>query len=151
MGKVGLSNVEFRLGEIGHLPVADGMVDVILSNCVVNLAPDKTAVCREGRRVLKPGGRRVVSDLVAKQDMPASLRGDLALLSGCISGAITIEENERALRDAGFVDVRVTPTEGSTPDATDATDGGCCCGGGTDTPPPDLSVDRPQDWVMSAT
>ncbi len=144
---VGISNVEFRLGEIEHLPVADATVDVIVSNCVVNLAPDKTAVFREALRVLKPGGRLVVSDLIAKQDMPASLRSDLALLSGCISGAITSEENERALRDAGFVDVRVTTADGS---AAAKTGGGCGCGT-ADEAPAALSVDRPQDWVVSAT
>lgn len=106
-------NVEFRLGEIEHLPVGDGSVDVILSNCVVNLSPDKAKVFREAYRVLKPGGRLSIADIVATSPMPENLRNDLALVTGCIAGAATVEELERALGEAGFEDVNVVLKEES--------------------------------------
>jgi SAM-dependent methyltransferase len=106
-------NVEFRLGEIEHLPVADGEVDVILSNCVVNLSPDKPAVFRDAFRVLKPGGRLAISDMVAQGPVPAKLRNDLDSYTGCIGGAAEIPELERMLSDAGFVDVRISPKAAS--------------------------------------
>lgn len=111
--RVDLANVEFRLGEIEHLPVADQSVDVVLSNCVVNLSPDKPAVFREAFRVLRPGGRLAISDIVTRAPLPAELAADLALVGACVGGAATVADTERWLREAGFVDVAVTPREGS--------------------------------------
>jgi arsenite methyltransferase len=104
---VALTNVEFRLGEIERLPVADESVDVIMSNCVINLSPDKPAVFREAFRVLSPGGRLAISDIVALAPLPEALATDLAAYTGCIAGAGLVAEIERMLSDAGFVDVRV--------------------------------------------
>lgn len=111
--KAKLGNVEFRLGEIEHLPVADASVDVIISNCVINLSPDKPAVFRDAFRVLKPGGRLAVSDVVATAELPAKWREDMAILSGCISGAVDIEVLNKMISDAGFVDVSIKPKEES--------------------------------------
>jgi SAM-dependent methyltransferase len=107
--KIGARNVEFRLGELEHLPVADNTADVILSNCVINLVPDKAQVFREAFRVLKHGGRLAISDIVNKTPLPAKLKDDPALLCGCIAGAATVHETEAWLTEAGFVNVRVTP------------------------------------------
>ena len=103
------TNVEFRLGEIENLPVADNTVDVIISNCVVNLSPDKERVFVEAFRVLKPGGRVAISDVVAFADLPEDILNDLKLLTGCIAGASTVNEVQRMLSDAGFSRIRVTP------------------------------------------
>ena len=105
--KVRAENVEFRLGEIEHLPVRDATVDVILSNCVINLSPEKSAVYAEAFRVLKPGGRIAISDVVATGPIPEQLRTHAAALSGCISGAAPIDEVRAMLAKAGFVDVDV--------------------------------------------
>ncbi|WP_343215395.1 arsenite methyltransferase [Ereboglobus sp. PH5-10] len=105
----GFSQVEFRLGEIEALPVADSCVDVIISNCVINLCPDKRPVYREAFRVLKPGGRIVVSDVVAREEMPDEIKKDFALYSGCLSGATLLADLEKILSDAGFVDVSIQP------------------------------------------
>ena len=98
----GLDNVEFRLGEIEHLPIADGSVDVVISNCVINLSPDKRQVWREIARVLKPGGRVAVSDLALLKPLPAEVRDDLEALVGCIAGAELVDEIRRSVLDAGL-------------------------------------------------
>jgi arsenite methyltransferase len=116
-------NVEFRLGEIEHLPIADASVDVILSNCVINLSPDKSAVFQEAFRVLKPGGRLAISDIVATAPLPEALRGELALYTGCISGAATIAENKRMLKGSGFKNIRIQPKEESRQFIRDLTPG----------------------------
>ncbi|MCC7186457.1 MAG: methyltransferase domain-containing protein, partial [Acidobacteria bacterium] len=102
-----LTNVEFRLGEIEQLPVADASVDVIISNCVINLSTDKPAVFREAFRVLTPGGRLAISDIVAVRELPDELKADLQAYSGCVSGAAVIGDTEQMLREAGFHDVRI--------------------------------------------
>ena len=107
--KIDARNVEFRLGELEHLPVADNTADVILSNCVINLVPDKAQVFREAFRTLKPGGRLAISDVVNQAPLPAKLKDDPSLLCGCIAGAATVAETETWLVAAGFVGVRVTP------------------------------------------
>src|SRR5215831_16687521 len=106
---IGAGNVEFRLGELEHLPIADDTADVVISNCVINLVPDKRQVFREAFRVLKSGGRLAVSDVINVAPLPAELRADPALLCGCVAGAAPAERIEAWLRAAGFVDVRVKP------------------------------------------
>jgi SAM-dependent methyltransferase len=101
-------NVEFRLGEIEHLPVSDASVDVILSNCVVNLSPDKAQVYRDAFRVLRAGGRIAISDVVMIGELPEAMKKSIDALTGCVSGAARVEEIERMLKEAGFSDVRVT-------------------------------------------
>ena len=103
--KTGYENVEFRLGEIGHLPVADNSVDAIISNCVINLAPDKNQVFREAFRVLKPGGRLMVSDMVLLRELPESIRNSVAAYAGCISGAVMKDEYLAGIEAAGFKEV----------------------------------------------
>lgn len=105
--KTDLPNVEFRLGEIEHLPVGDESVDVIMSNCVINLSTDKPAVFREAYRVLAPGGRLAISDIVALREIPAAVRNDLEAYAGCVSGAALVTEVEGMLRGAGFEHVSV--------------------------------------------
>ncbi|MBI5869386.1 MAG: arsenite methyltransferase [Actinobacteria bacterium] len=111
--KGGIQNVDFRLGEIENIPVADDAIDVILSNCVINLSPDKPQVFREAYRVLKPGGRISVSDVVALVPLPDKIKNDLALFSGCVSGAAMVTAIEQMLYDAGFENIRVKPKEES--------------------------------------
>lgn len=103
-----VDQVEFRLGEIEHLPVPDASVDVIMSNCVINLSPDKPAVFREAFRVLAPGGRLAISDIVAVAPLPAALREDFAAYTGCVAGSARIGEIERMLHDAGFTQIKVS-------------------------------------------
>ena len=105
--RVAARNVEFRLGEIEHLPVADASVDVILSNCVINLSPDKGAVFRDAFRVLRAGGRLAIADVVATSRMPEALANDLAALTGCIAGAANLETVRELLGAAGFQDIQV--------------------------------------------
>ena len=107
------SNVEFRLGEIEHLPVADAAVDVIISNCVINLSPDKLSVFLEAYRILKPGGRLAISDVVATAQLPPEMKNDLDLLSSCVSGAATMDEIEEMLQEAGFQNIRIQTQESS--------------------------------------
>ena len=111
--KGGYRNVEFRLGEIENLPVADGIVDVIISNCVINLSPDKPRVFAEAYRVLKPGGRLAISDIVAFAALPEAVRQDMSLYTGCIGGASEVTEIEAMLQAGGFRDIRVVPKEES--------------------------------------
>jgi ubiquinone/menaquinone biosynthesis C-methylase UbiE len=106
---IGARNVEFRLGELENLPIADNTADVVISNCVINLVPDKQQVFREAFRVLKSGGRLAVSDVINIAPLPAELRADPALLCGCVAGAAPAERIEAWLSEAGFVEVRVTP------------------------------------------
>jgi ubiquinone/menaquinone biosynthesis C-methylase UbiE len=112
-GAAGYANVEFRLGEIEHLPVADASVDVIISNCVINLSPDKPQVFREAFRVLRPGGRLAISDIVTTAPLPEEVRNDLALYAGCIAGAATIAELEAMLGESGFDNIRIQPKDES--------------------------------------
>jgi SAM-dependent methyltransferase len=100
--RTGLSNVEFRLGEIEHLPVADASVDVVISNCVINLSPDKAQVWREIARVLKPGGRVAVSDLALLRPLPAEVVAMVEAWIGCIAGAVLVDETERMAREVGL-------------------------------------------------
>jgi SAM-dependent methyltransferase len=111
--KAGYTNVEFRLGEIEYLPVADASVDVIISNCVINLSPDKPQVFCEAFRVLRPGGRLAISDIVASAELPEDVRRDLVLYTGCMAGASPIDELDAMLREAGFRDIRIAPKDAS--------------------------------------
>ncbi len=110
--KLGAANVEFRLGEIEHLPVADASVDAIISNCVVNLSPAKLQVFREALRVLRPGGRLVVSDLVLTRELTPELRRSAELYAGCVAGASLEGEYLALLREAGFAEVTVLERTG---------------------------------------
>ncbi len=107
------AQVEFRLGEIEYLPVANDTVDVIISNCVINLSPDKKRVFSEAFRVLKNGGRLAISDVVASTELPQEIRDDLQLYSGCMAGASQIRELEQILADSGFTDIRIAPKDES--------------------------------------
>jgi ubiquinone/menaquinone biosynthesis C-methylase UbiE len=105
----GLDNVEFRLGEIEHLPVADASVDVVISNCVLNLSPDKPQVWRDIARVLKPGGRVAVSDLALLQPLPEAVAAMLEAVVGCVAGAPLMTDTERMMREAGLVEISLEP------------------------------------------
>jgi len=105
--RYGYQNVEFRLGEVENLPVAEGSVDVVISNCVINLSPDKLATFREAYRVLKPGGRMLISDLVTEGELPEDIRRSFAAWGGCIGGALRKSEYLDTIRQAGFTDVTV--------------------------------------------
>jgi len=110
-GKYG--NVEFRLGEIEYLPIADATADVIISNCVINLSPNKPQVFREAFRVLKPGGRLAISDVVATMELPEEMRMDEQLIAGCMGNASLIEDLEQMIAEAGFEQVRIAPKDES--------------------------------------
>ncbi len=107
------NNVEFRLGEIEHLPVADSIADVIISNCVINLSPNKPQVFRETFRVLKSGGRLAISDVVATIELPEEMRNDEKLIAGCMGNASLIEDLETIMQDAGFIDINIQPKDES--------------------------------------
>jgi SAM-dependent methyltransferase len=111
--KVGAPNVEFRLGQIESIPAGDGEVDVVISNCVINLSPDKPAVFREMHRVLKQGGRVAVSDIVTNGPMSPLVAKSLESWAGCIAGALDMADYRQGLIDAGFADVAVTPADGT--------------------------------------
>lgn len=106
---LGAENVEFRLGEIEHLPVANETADVVISNCVINLSPDKPQVFREAFRALRPGGRLAVSDIVTDGPLPDEIKSSLSAWAGCIGGALEVSDYIAAIEAAGFVDVEVTP------------------------------------------
>jgi len=111
--KAGFSNVEFRLGEIEHLPIADNSVDVIISNCVINLSPNKTQVFRDALRILKPQGRLAISDVVATIELPEEMRNDKKLHASCMAGASLIEDLYNMLQQAGFEKIDITPKDES--------------------------------------
>jgi arsenite methyltransferase len=113
---VGVPNVHFLVGELESLPLADGSADVVVSNCVINLVPDKRRAFQEAYRILRPGGRLVVSDVVAAGPLPPEVRGDLAAWSACVAGALSLHDYQEALRAAGFEAVEVMASED------------CCCG-----------------------
>ena len=106
---LGAENVEFRLGEIEHLPVADETADVVISNCVINLSPDKPQVFREAYRALRPGGRLAVSDIVTDGALPEGIKDNLSAWVGCLAGALDVKDYTAAIESAGFVDVKLTP------------------------------------------
>ncbi|TCJ01092.1 arsenite methyltransferase [Cytobacillus praedii] len=107
------SNVDFRLGEIENLPVADSSVDVIISNCVINLSPNKQRVFNEAYRVLKDGGRLAISDVIMTTELPEELQADIQMYSGCISGASTIDNLADVMKLAGFKNISITPKDES--------------------------------------
>jgi SAM-dependent methyltransferase len=125
--RMGLANVEFHHSTIDRLPLADGSVDCIISNCVINLAPDKRAVFREMYRVLKPGGRVAVSDIALRKPLPDEVSRDVLAYVGCIGGAISFADYQQGLRDAGFAGVQIVPT-GADLNAYAQVEGqtGCC-------------------------
>lgn len=140
-------HVDFRLGEIEHMPVANEIIDVIISNCVINLSPDKQQVFSEAFRVLKPGGRLAISDVVASTELPDEIRSDLALYSGCMAGASQITEIQAILEQLGYEQINIAPKDESKEFIKDWAPGrgvedyvlsatieavkpGGCCGGG---------------------
>jgi SAM-dependent methyltransferase len=107
--KLGAENVEFRLGEIEHLPVPDASVDVIISNCVINLSTDKPQVFREAYRALRPGGKLAVSDMVTDGPLPDTIKSSLSAWAGCVAGALDVQDYVAGIKEAGFVDVELVP------------------------------------------
>jgi SAM-dependent methyltransferase len=118
------TRVEFRLGEIEHLPVADQTIDVIISNCVINLSPEKQQVFNEAFRVLTSGGRLAISDTVAIREIPEHLLADMELYSACVSGALTVADMTQILENAGFSDIRIEPKDESRSFIKDWSSGG---------------------------
>jgi SAM-dependent methyltransferase len=106
---VALNNIEFRLGEIEHLPVADGTADVIISNCVINLSPEKQQVFNEAFRILKPGGRLAISDVVSLKELPDKIKEDMDHFSACVSGASSIHSLKKIIENAGFEHIKIEP------------------------------------------
>ncbi len=130
---MGFKNVEFRLGEIEHLPVADSTVDVIISNCVINLSPDKPQVFREAYRVLKPGGKFAVSDTVTSAPLPEAVRASLNEWAGCISGSLEESEYVSMLEEAGFTNIQITRNyfdDETVDEYIKQAEAGSCCGSG---------------------
>lgn len=111
--KAQYSNVEFRLGEIEHLPVADNSIDVIMSNCVINLSPNKQQVFNDAFRVLKTGGRLAISDVVSSTELPDDIKNDTTLYSACVSGASSIQDLQQMMKLAGFKDIKIEPKDES--------------------------------------
>ncbi len=107
------TQVEFRLGEIEHLPIADNTVDVIISNCVINLSPNKLQVFRDALRILKPGGRLAISDIVASAEMPEDMKNDPILHAGCMAGAELVDDLKTMMDEAGFENIRIAPKDES--------------------------------------
>ena len=134
-------NVEFRLGTIDHLPLPDASADCVISNCVINLAPDKRAVFREVARVLRAGGRLAVSDIALKRELPPEVSGDVLAYVGCVAGAIPFEEYRRGLVEAGFADVAIIDS-GADLNAYSKVDGqsGCCAPPSEESAPKSLPV-----------
>jgi arsenite methyltransferase len=131
--KLGFKNVEFRLGEIEHLPVADNTVDVIISNCVVNLSPDKPQVFREAFRVLKPGGRLALSDIVTDGPLPQVVKDSLSAWAGCVAGALDVKDYIATIEAAGFTNIELTPVyldQQTVDEYVKQIDTESCCGGG---------------------
>lgn len=118
--EVGADNVEFRLGEIEHLPVPDNSIDVIISNCVINLSPDKGQVLREAFRVLKPGGTVAISDIVTDGPLPQEIKDSISAWAGCIAGALEMADYSQLLSEAGFEDIVITPVQLDEGDIEDA-------------------------------
>jgi arsenite methyltransferase len=131
--RLGFKNVEFRLGEIEHLPVADNTVDVIISNCVVNLSPDKPQVFREAFRVLRSGGKFAVSDIVTDGPLPQEVLDSLSAWAGCVAGALDVKEYIASLEAAGFTNIELTPVyfdQETIDEAIKQIGGESCCGEG---------------------
>lgn len=131
--KLGYKNVEFRLGEIENLPVADNTVDVIISNCVINLSPDKPQVFREAYRVLKAGGKLAVSDIVTDGPLPQVVHDSLSAWAGCVAGALDIKEYITDLEKAGFTNIEVNPVyfdQQTMDEAVKEVESDSCCGSG---------------------
>jgi SAM-dependent methyltransferase len=131
--RLGFKNVEFRLGEIEHLPVADKTVDVIISNCVVNLSPDKPQVFREAFRVLKPGGKLALSDIVTDGPLPQEVKDSLSAWAGCVAGALDVKDYVADLEAAGFTNIELTPVyfdQETVDEYVKQVDTDSCCDGG---------------------
>jgi SAM-dependent methyltransferase len=131
--RMGFRNVEFRLGEIEHLPVADSSVDVIISNCVVNLSPDKPQVFREAFRVLRSSGSLALSDIVTDGPLPQAVKDSLSAWAGCVAGALDVKDYIASLEAAGFTQIELTPDyfdQETVDEYAKMADGGSCCGSG---------------------
>ncbi len=145
--EAGVTNVEFLQGTIEQIPLPDGSVDVIVSNCVINLAPDKDQVLREAFRVLRPGGRLAISDIVLRGVLPRSVRESMEAWAGCIAGALVETDYRAKLAAAGFVDIEIEPTRVYTrDDAAEIVGENACCGGGV----MDLDPAETDGTIMSA-